>query len=82
MRLRCRYGTIRRRTDVTELLENMEGITDTMRGQIKQLGKFHDTDRLMISNRLCYFEMPAEEFNFIFHLLYHRRPAPTLRNVL
>ena len=49
----------------------MQGIPDPMGGQIEQLGQFHDTNRLVICNCLRYFEMAAQELNFILHFSYH-----------
>jgi hypothetical protein len=37
----------------------MEGIPDPVGGQVKELGKFHDTDGLVFCHRLRYFEVPA-----------------------
>ena len=59
----------------TELFEHVQGIPDTVGGEVKEFGEFHNPDRLVISHCPRYFHVPAYQFDLVLHLLEHNNPA-------
>ena len=75
------HGTVRRRTDIPQLLQHVQGVADAVGRLVQQLGKFHDPYRLVVCHSPGYLEVAADQFNLILHLFEHALNH-TVRTVL
>ena len=64
----------------TQLLEYVEGIPYPVRREVENLGKLHNTDRLVLFHGPGHFNVPAEELDLILHPLEHAIAAELSRS--